>query len=358
MKPYRILTLLAFYLVLINISFAQTVNLTLVKTIESPRKFIPGVEDKAGYWKDYGTTEAFDFYPATNSFVALIKETNGPARLYFYNIVTGTALHTVIITNNINTHFKAMKFSPDGKLIAIPMGKEKEITLWDGSDGALIGRKKTDDEATNVDWSPDGKTLAVVAGKWIEIWGVDTFERKKTIKASRAATEWPSVANWSPDGAYLAIGTNNPALYIGKNGTQSSGLQPNTKGSIYVAEWNAGGNMLATVGFGSNSNIAIWKDPKNAVDFPSEKKYELIRTIESTPNTSWNKLIWDPSGRLIICGDNKKNLFIWNAASGQVVKTFQPTNSNTSEVKWKGRFLVTVGTYPDKFFKIWRAEIN
>ena len=238
------------------------------------------------------------------------------------------------------------------------MGKEKEITLWDGSNGALIGRKKTDDEATNVDWSPDGKTLAVVAGKWIEIWGVDTFERKKTIKASRAATEWPSVANWSPDGAYLAIGTNNPALYIGKNGTQSSGLQPNTKGSIYVAEWNAGGNMLATVGFGSNSNIAIWKDPKNAVDFPFEKKYDLIRTIESTPNTSWNKLIWDPSGKLIICGDNKKNLFIWNAASGQVVKTFQPTNSNTSEVKWKGRFLVTVGTYPDKFFKIWRAEIN
>jgi len=52
-----------------------------------------------------------------------------------------------------------------------------------------------------------------------------------------------------------------------------------------------------------------------------------------------------------------KKLFIWNATTGALIKTTQPTNSNTREVHWKGNYLVTVGSYPDKPFKIWRTEV-
>ena len=59
---------------------AQNVALTLERTIESPRKFIPGVEDKAGYWKDYGTTQAIDIHPGKDLFAVLLKESNGPGQ--------------------------------------------------------------------------------------------------------------------------------------------------------------------------------------------------------------------------------------------------------------------------------------
>ncbi len=335
---------------------AQNVALTLERTIESPRKFIPGVEDKAGYWKDYGTTQAIDIHPGKDLFAVLLKESNGPARVYLYKISTGQEMGNAVITNKINTDFESLRFSPDGNHIAIPMGREKEIAIWTVSPLALLGRKPTDGEAVSVDWHTSGSRLAVVSGKKAEIWTLNPFEREKFINGARSATEWASIAVWSPDGEYLSIGTNNPGLYVDRNGRQGS--IPSTKGSIRVAEWNADGSMIASVGFGSNGNINVWKNPKMAVDSPFQKKYELIKTVTSTPSTWWTKLAWDPSGRIIAYGDNQKNLFFLNPVSGQLVKTIQPTNSNTTQFRWKGDYLITVGSYPDKKFKIWKSTVN
>ena len=336
--------------------YSQNVTLTLERTIESPRKYIPGADDKAGYWKDYGTTQALDVHPGKDLFAVLLKETNGPTRLYLYKISTGQEAGNIIVTTKINTDCKSLKFSPDGNYIAIAMEREKQIAIWNVSPLSLRDKKATDADASTVDWHSNGTKLAIVAGKKVEIWTIDPFQREKFINASRSATEWPGVATWSPGGDYLAIGTNNPAVYIDKNGRQNGMIS--TKGSVHVAEWNAGGSMIASVGFGSNGNINVWKDPKMAVDSPYQTKYQLLKTISSTPSTWWTRLNWDPSGRVIAYGDNQKNLFFLNPVSGQLIKTMQPTNSNTNHLCWKGNYVVTVGSYPDKKFKIWRASVN
>ena len=342
-------------------AFNQTITLTLQKTIESPRVYIPGEEDKAGYWRDYGNAKAFDFYPETGRLAALVQESNGPARLFIFNLTTGEKMNEIIISPNTNNRSStgALKFSPDGRMIAISTGDEMEFTLWNAESGTLIARQVTEDKTTNLDWNPAGEKLAVVTGKNIDIWNVNPLEKSGTVHGGRTATEWPFVANWSPDGSYMAIGTNTPALYIEKKGTQSAALQPETKGSTYMAEWNSTGRLLASAGSGGTGNIAIWRNPKNAVDSVFEKKYDLINTIESTRDTWWNKLAWDPSGRIIVAGDNKSNLCFWNATNGKLIKQINPNPSaNITEVHWRKNYLVTLGSYPEKNFKIWQTDIH
>src|SRR5215467_6776552 len=87
-------------IVLPVIIYSQAITLTLLKTIESPRQFFAGSDDKGGYWKDYGTTREFDFYPGTNMLAALIQETNGKARLYVYDMISGQKINEVIVSDN------------------------------------------------------------------------------------------------------------------------------------------------------------------------------------------------------------------------------------------------------------------
>jgi hypothetical protein len=58
--------------------------------IDAPRVFHPGDDDKPGYWQDFGITTAFDFSTASNTLVAVIKETNGPSRLFIFDLERGT----------------------------------------------------------------------------------------------------------------------------------------------------------------------------------------------------------------------------------------------------------------------------
>lgn len=179
-----------------------------VRMIDAPRVFHPGDDDKPGYWQDFGITKAFDFSTASNTLVAVIKESNGPARLFIFDLEQGTIRSQPTISER---EIRSVKLSPDGKIAAVPTGDDKEITLWSVETGALIDKKMTEGSATDVDWHPSGELVAVVAGKQIEIWKVSggAMERQQLIRGARIEGEWPMSARWSPDGTYLAIGTNS-----------------------------------------------------------------------------------------------------------------------------------------------------
>lgn len=332
-----------------------------VRAIDAPRVFHPGADDKAGYWEDFGLTTAFDLSPSRKLLAAVIKKVNGPTRLFTFDLETGAIQSQPVITASLQTNVKAMKLSPDGRLAAIPMGREKQIAVWDVATGMRVATGQVDGEARDVDWHPSGTSLAVVAGKRIEVWKVEgtSLAKERTIPGGRTQTESPMSARWSPDGAYIAIGTNGPAVYIGKadGSTQSPSLKPMTKGAVYMTEWNPAGDRLAVAGFGSGSEISVWSNPKTAVDTPFAPKYERLHTFTPPAGKGWRKLAWDPSGEMLVFGDEDTNAAIWDATSGAQLKSFVPhPGSKTIEAHWKGDYLVTVGAFPDKNFRIWRVK--
>lgn len=332
-----------------------------VRAIQAPRVFHPGADDKGGYWEDFGLTMAFDFSEASGSLVAVVTKTDGPTRLFAFDLTSGAVRWQEIITSNSNANIHAVALSPDGRLVLVPTDADSQITLWNADIGSLLDRKPTDGTAGDVDWHPAGALLAVVAGKGVEIWEVtgNILERQRTINASRTEGEWPLAVRWSPDGAYLAIGTNDPAVYISKSdgSTQSPGLTPQPSGSVSMTEWSPAGDCLAAATPGTGSTILIWKDPRMAVDSPFEQKYTLISTITADSGQSLGKLTWDPSGRMLAVGDSTSNLRIYDAPSGSLLKSFPAhPNSEVTEAHWKGDQLITVGAYPDKDFRVWRVS--
>lgn len=340
---------------------AQAGNLTLqqVQVIEAPRVFHEGADDKAGYWEDFGITEAFDFHPATQTLVAAIKAVNGPARLFIFDLTTGAIKFRPLISKDTRVEVKAVKLSPDGTIAAVPTGRGREITLWRVDTGTQFAQAKVDGEAEDVDWHPSGERLAVVAGKRVEIWNVKGAAlelQMPRLRASREGREFPFTARWSPDGSYIAIGTNSPALYISAADgmKQSASLAPLPKGAVYMAEWNAAGTRLATAGFGIAGQIAIWDAPKQALESPFERKYALLHTFTPPASQEFRKLTWDPAGELVAFGDSQSNLGIWEAATGrQLATVVAHPKSKVIETHWKGDRIITVGAYPDKSFRIW-----
>jgi WD40 repeat protein len=212
----------------------------------------------------------------------------------------------------------------------VPTGDDKEITLWNVETGVLIDKKVTEGSAADVDWHPSGELLAVVAGKRIEIWKFSggAMERQQSLRAARPEAEWPVSERWSPDGDYLAIGTNTPAVYVAKpsNGSQSATLSPLPKGAVYMVEWSPSGDRLAAAGFGAGGEISIWKDPRLALDSPFERKYALVRTLAPSTGQWFGKPTWDPSGELVVLGDSESTCSVWDASSGTRLKSLHASS--------------------------------
>jgi WD40 repeat protein len=117
--------------------------------------------------------------------VAVVKETNGPSRLFIFDLERGTIRFQPTISKR---EIRSVRLSPDGKLATVPTGDDKEVTLWDVETGVLIDKKVTEGSAADVDWHPSGELLAVVAGKRIEIWKFSggAMERQQSLRAARA----------------------------------------------------------------------------------------------------------------------------------------------------------------------------
>ena len=164
-----------------------------IRTIDAPRVFHPGEDDKGGYWEDFGVTTAFDFSPRGKSLVAVMEKVNAPTRLFVFDLLEGTTKFQPIISTTGRPKVTAIGLSPDGGTAAIPMGEDQQIALWNVATGTLIVQAAVDGSAGDVHWHPAGQTLAVVAGKNVEIWQFASaaLTKQRSIRASRSPAEVP-----------------------------------------------------------------------------------------------------------------------------------------------------------------------
>ena len=368
---FTLCLLIASGAVLVEADPRRTVDVKFIRNINynPPKKWIPREEDKGGYWyqKDYGDVEAIDVYSGTYLIAAAIKDRKGRAvRLFIINYRTGKMIKKPVMQGSIHRNIEDVKISPNGKYIAVAEGRDKTFSIWDAKSGKRLGRVKTEAKAGHIDWHPNGTRVAVATKEHIEIWKVTKpAKREKRIPGARdRKSGWTSSLAWSPDGRYLAIGTNEPAVYIAnlQKGAQSAALKPKPNSGVDQLEWSPDGTKLSSRGLGYKSTINVWLNPHKAVDNPLKKDYRHLVTFDPKKYTgTWKTMSWNSNSKHLAIGDNQRHFYFFNAANGKLVHKFTPYgNKPARHAKWKGSALITYGISPssDKQFKIWRTTLG
>jgi hypothetical protein len=123
-----------------------------------------------------------------------------------------------------------------------------------------------------------------------------------------------------PDGVHFAIGTNNPAVYIGKDGQQSRSLTP-LQGAVHRLAWNATGELLAAAGFGTGGAIPVWADATVMVD----ESFGAGAVGAHIPRARARVLRADDLGSVgpvLAVGISSGDFTVADVASGEIMKTF------------------------------------
>ena len=108
---------------------AHTVDITPVVTID------PVPPKGAGYRPQLTRTHAWDFSSASNTLGTVVTVDN-VVRLFLFRLKTGVKFRDVEVSRR-SERFKIrnIAFSPEGSRIAIPMGDERKVTIWNVESG-------------------------------------------------------------------------------------------------------------------------------------------------------------------------------------------------------------------------------
>ncbi|KAA0702085.1 Echinoderm microtubule-associated protein-like 1 [Triplophysa tibetana] len=131
----------------------------------------------------------------------------------------------------------------------VTCGQDKQVYLWDTSSHLPLWSKAIEDPGRSVGFHPSGAVLAVgtMTGRWLVL---DT-DTRDLLSMHTDGNEIISVVKYSPDGAYLAVGSHDNFVYIysvTENGRKYSKVGKCTGHSSFVThlDWSADSQFIVT----------------------------------------------------------------------------------------------------------------
>jgi serine/threonine protein kinase len=162
-------------------------------------------------------------------------------------------------------------------------------------------------------------------------------------KSLTGHSSWVDSVIYSPDGRYLASGSNDKTIKIWEVAT---GKQLRTLtghyGEVYSVVYSPDGRYLASGSW--DKNIKIW-------EVATGKQLRTL-TGHSSPVLS---VVYSPDGRYLASGNGDKTIKIWEVATGKQLRTLTGHSDWVLSVAYSpdGRYLAS-GSH-DKTIKIWEV---
>ena len=195
----------------------------------------------------------------------------------------------------------SLKFSPDGKLLAV--GAYREVRIIDPATNKLLYTLSGHaDYVRSVVFSPDGKMLAAAGGPpqrggEIKIWDVQSHQLVKTLEGHKDCIY--SVA-WSSDGKWIASGSYDKMvkLWDVASGKEVRNLQDHID-AVFAVAFSPDGKRLASAS--QDRTVKIW-------DVASGRRLYTL----SDPLDALTSIQYSPSGDRIAAAGYDKTIYVWH----------------------------------------------
>lgn len=193
--------------------------------------------------------------------------------------------------------------SPDGKLAAVALGQE--VHLWNVSQNRRI---KVLPGSGLVAFSRQGSVLAV-AGRELRLWRTENWE---PVGSALPLESEASALRWSPDGGWVALGTDNGSLRLfdAQNPAATDSLERHSC-KVTSIDFSRDGRFWV-----SSSAVGGSEGEAHLREFPSGRRLHTLRH----PTQGIPRALFHPdSSRLLTCGEDARGRW-WDPASGTALK--------------------------------------
>lgn len=189
-------------------------------------------------------------------------------------------------------------FSHDGRYVA---SGSTGLTIWNTSEGELLGRHEDRTWMTSLAFSPDSTLLASGHDDFkIRIWNA---RNGRLIHVLTGHTDEISAIAFSADGKRLATAAEDRLVYIWdvKLGHTISKLEGHTDRVDDLA-WSPTGHRIASAGW--DTSVRVWDPKKSELLALLNGQGECVHAVEFTPDGKW-----------IVCADSNGFVRIWDYAN-------------------------------------------
>jgi WD40 repeat protein len=268
-------------------------------------------------------------------------------------------------------------FSPNGKRLAGPSGRDEDVSVWNAENGRklLTLKRNGGDSLSGASFSPDGKRLAE-RGEWetVKVWDAETG------KALLAAKATDGSFRFSPDGKRIALGSekgvkiwdmDSGTVLLTLNETDDSfSFSPDGKRiasacdkGLRIQDVDGGkellvlpvGNKLAEacgsicfspdgmkVASGTSRAVYVW-------DANSGRKLQTI-------NTSAGRLCFSPDSKRLASRVDGKMVKVWSVETGKELRTFKGHSGYVRSLCFSLDGKRIASSSEDGTVKIWDSE--
>lgn len=196
----------------------------------------------------------------------------------------------------------AIKWSPDGRFIAITNKTSNTLEVFDFYSGDLLARIATGSGPISLSWAPGGKLISVANSydETIQIFEFN-FLNSLSLVASAGTDKTPSSISWSPDGVFIAlVNQNSDTLQVFSLDTAKNLELVNrakTDSQPVGVSWNFDGSMISVINSNSDTVQLFPFNRQNLVDQVGANVF----TATYPNSVSWS---YDENFIAVACGDS------------------------------------------------------